>query len=77
MHLDLGSKIVFLDEAVFTFNTFATRAWSAKNSNIEVNDQLVKVKTLAIVAASSLDNGIDHYLIYPKSIKTNHFLLFL
>ena len=27
-------KLVWVDEAMFTFNTFSTRAWSAKNKSI-------------------------------------------
>ena len=29
-------KLVYLDEAVFTFNTFKSKAWSAAYSNISV-----------------------------------------
>ena len=31
-------KLVWIDEAVFTFNTFSTRAWSGKHSRITVCD---------------------------------------
>ena len=31
-------KLVWIDEAVFTFNTFSTRAWSGINSRITVSD---------------------------------------
>jgi hypothetical protein len=31
-------KLVFLDEAVFTFNTFNTKAWSASYNSIKVNE---------------------------------------
>ena len=31
-----GMKIVYLDEAVFTFNTFRKKAWSKKNTCIKV-----------------------------------------
>ena len=40
-----GLPIIFLDEAVFTFNTFRTKAWSTAYSSIKVNDFAVKVKT--------------------------------
>ena len=44
MHLAVNSarlrdkKLVWVDEAVFTFNTFSTRAWSGKYSRITVCD---------------------------------------
>ena len=31
-----GIKIVYFDEAVFTFNTFRKKAWSKKNTCIKV-----------------------------------------
>ena len=31
-----GMKIVYVDEAVFTFNTFIKKAWSKKNTCIKV-----------------------------------------
>jgi len=37
--------VVFLDEAVFTFNTFKAKAWSSAYSSIKVNDFAIKVKT--------------------------------
>lgn len=42
---DEGTPVVFLDEAVFTFNTFKSKAWSSAYSSIQVNDFAVKVKT--------------------------------
>jgi hypothetical protein len=38
-------KLVFLDEAVFTFNTFNTKAWSAAYNSIKVNEQNLRIKT--------------------------------
>ena len=40
-----GDKIVFLDEAVFTFNTFRTKAWSSSSNSISVKDSAIKLKT--------------------------------
>ena len=31
-------KVVFLDEAVFTFNTFNTKAWAVSYNSIKVNE---------------------------------------
>ena len=46
-------KLVWVDEAVFTFNTFSTKAWSAKYQSITVKDADAKIKTLSLVAAIS------------------------
>ena len=40
-------KLVWLDEAMFTFNTFSKRAWSAKRQSIEVSDADIRIKTMA------------------------------
>ena len=42
---DEGRKIVFLDEAVFTFNTFSTKPWASPYQSIKVNDFSIRVKT--------------------------------
>ena len=65
--------VVFLDEAVFTFNTFKAKAWSSSYSSITVNDFAVKVKTQALIAAISLSHGMFEYAIHPRSIKTEEF----
>jgi len=68
-----GLPVVFLDEAVFTFNTFKSKAWSSAYSSIKVNDFAVRVKTQALIAAITLTDGMFEYSIYPRSIKTEEF----
>ena len=62
-------KIIFIDEAVFTFNTFMTKAWSSAYTSISVREGDIKVKAQAIVAGISLDKGLEHFLLSLKSIK--------
>ena len=69
--------LVFLDEAVFTFNTFFKKAWSGPNESITVRDQALKVKTQAFIAAISLENGLEDFAIHPKSISTEEFKAFI
>lgn len=38
-------KIVFLDEAVFSFNTFKTKAWAGKYQSVTVEEDKTKVNT--------------------------------
>ena len=70
-------KLVWVDEAVFTFNTMSTRAWSAKHSRIEVKDADARVKTVALVAAISEEAGLEAFLLHPRSISTCEFLTFV
>ena len=69
--------MVCVDEAVFTFNTFSTKAWSAKYHSITVKDADAKIKTLALVAAISEDCGLEAFSIYPRSINSENFVAFV
>ena len=70
-------KLVWIDEAIFTVNTFSTRAWSAKNKSIEVNDVEIRIKTMAFLGAISDNGGFKAYTIHPYSITTKEFIEFV
>jgi hypothetical protein len=70
-------KLIWVDEAVFTFNTFSTGAWSSKYSSIQVSDADAKIKTIALVAAISEDRGLEAYALHPRSINTEQFVQFI
>ena len=70
-------KLVWIDEAVFTFNTFSTRAWSSKHSRITVCDADLQIKTIALIAAISEDYGLEAFAIHPKSINSENFVAFI
>ena len=72
-----GIRVVYVDEAVFTFNTFQTRAWAPKKTNIEVLEKLHSFKAQSLIAGVSIDRGVDHFAIHPRSIKTKQFVEFL
>jgi hypothetical protein len=83
MHRQLGLarlyelKIVYLDEAIFSHNTFNKRAWSGTYHPISVPENTLKVKTQAIIAAISEDVGLEAYALHPRSIKAEQFIAFL
>ena len=68
---------MFLDEAVFTFNTFKTKAWSSSYKSIVVKDFAIRVKTQAFIGGITLEDGLIEYSIVPRSIKTDEFKEFL
>ena len=74
---DADLPLVFLDEAIFSFNTFKAKAWSKTYKSITIKDYTIKVKTQALIAAISLDEGFVDYFIHPKSIKTEELKAFL
>ena len=58
-------KLVWVDKAMFTFNTFSKREWSAKHQSIEVNDAEIRIKTMALLGAISDNGGLETYTIQP------------
>ena len=68
---------VWVDEAMFTFNTFCTRAWSAKHQSIQVDDADIRIKSRAFIGAISDNGGLEAYTIRPKVITTVEFIEFV
>ena len=71
------TKLIFLDEAVFTFNTFASRAWFAKGQTLQVPEKAYSIKTQALIMAISIQEGVEHYHVMPNSINNQAFQRFL
>ena len=70
-------KLFFIDEAVFSFNTFKSKAWSSSNENIIVKEEKLRVKSQAFVAAISEDGGLESYMLHPRSFNQEQFITFL
>ena len=70
-------KLVWVDETMFIFNTFSTRAWSAKNQSIEVNDADIRIKSMAFLGAISDNCGLEAYTMHAKAITTKEFIEFV
>ena len=71
------TKIVYLDETMFTFSTFRVKSWSTNKDKLLVNDSNLKIKTLALIAAISEDGGLVDFAIHPKAINTESFVAFI
>jgi hypothetical protein len=71
------TKVVYLDETMFTFSTFKAKGWAHRKERIKVNDSDLRVTTLALIAAISEDGGLIDYVIHPKSINTEVFIAFI
>lgn len=70
-------RIVFLDEAIFSHSTGPTRAWSANNETIEVDEANFNMKTQALLMVVSEDRGVDHFRLYPRSVANAEYAQFL
>ena len=72
-----NQKIIFLDETVFTFSTFSSKAWSAHRDRVKVVDSDLKIETMAMVSAISAESGLEGFMLHPRSIKTEQFVDFV
>ena len=55
---------------MFTFSTFRSKAWSSHLNRIKVVDSDLRIEAIAMISAISAENGLEGYLLHPKSIKT-------
>ena len=76
MH-ESNTRVIYLDETVFTFSTFRSKGWAHKRDQIKVNDSDLKIQTLALIAAISEDGGLIDFAIHPKAINTEVFVSFV
>lgn len=78
MHeLQQGSKIIFIDETVFTSSTRLNKTWSVKGENIRFPDKRHDFGAFALLAGISTDTGLEDFIISKGSIKTEQFVLFM
>ena len=71
------TRVVYLNETVFTFSTFRAKVWAHRRYKIKVNDTDLKVQTLALIAAISEDGGLIDFAIHPRAINTETFVAFV
>ena len=61
-----NTRILFLDEAIFSFNTFSGKAWSHNKYSIQFEERKCMVKTHALLAAIKIDGTMEPFDIYPS-----------
>ena len=71
------TRVVYLDETVFTFSTFRSKGWAHRRDRIKVIDSDLRVQTLALIAAISEDGGLIDFAIHPRAINTEVFVAFV
>jgi len=72
-----GQTVVFLDEINFTKLSLARTEWSAKNSNLSVDQQEVYQGYRSVIATMTAERGIGLCLIYTKAVDAEDFVEFL
>lgn len=67
--LQQGSKIIFLDEAIFSASTMLTKSWCNAKNNIMLPDRRARLKPYALIAGISADAGLECSYLHLNSIK--------
>ena len=67
-------RVVFVDECYFTNLTLLTHAYALKGSNIQVESKQLKSGNLSLLAAVSMQFGLEAYLLFNNRIDSTMFL---
>ena len=70
-------KIIFIDEAMFTYSTNAMLAYAPNRQNICVDEKLSSAPAIAMVAGVSVEGGLETWLTKPRSIDSDAFISFI
>ena len=72
-----GFRIVYIDETVFTRKTCLDSEWALKNDNMRVNITKIDEPTMALLCGISKENGLEHYMIFKRSVNADKFIEYL
>ena len=72
-----GQTVVFLDEINFTKLSLARTEWSAKNSNLSVDQKEMYQGYRSVIATMTAERGMGLCLIHMKAVDANDFVAFL
>ncbi len=72
-----GRILVFLDEILFTKRALKLREWSARNSNLSVDQEEVYVGYRSVIATMTAERGMGLCLIYMTAVDADDFVAFL
>ncbi len=66
-----------LDEFMVTKKTLLTHAWSPLKTNEMVDMKQLNDPTRAVIIAASVENGVEHYMTFRRSVNKAKFKQFL
>ena len=69
--------MLFLDETMFTYNTFQSKEYSMKGQHIVIPEQSLAARTYAVIAVVSVEGAFEYYEVHEKSVNIDTFLTFL
>lgn len=68
-----GSKVVYIDECMFTRASVPKSEWCLRNRNLTISDKKLNEPTLALLAGISFEEGLEYCKIYKKSVNIPKF----
>ena len=77
MARNMGYRIVYIDETMFTRKTVPQMAWARKNENVRIDQEKLQEPTLALLAGISKEKGVEHFQIFEYSVNTERFIDYL
>ena len=69
-----GRQFIYLDEINFTKRSVSLREWSAKNSNLTIDQQEIYVGYRSVIASMSEEDGIILLVIQDKAVDSSDFV---
>ena len=75
--IDRGFRILCLDEMCVTKSTIQKREWSAKGNHFEIDQSKFSESCVAALVSVSVEMGIDHMMLFDKSVNKKKFWLYL
>ena len=68
-----GSKVVYIDECMFTRASVPKSEWCLRNRNLTISDKKLHAPTLALLAGISFEEGLELCKVYKKSVNIPKF----
>jgi hypothetical protein len=72
--IELGNRIVFVDEAIFTSRTIFNRGYFKSKHKLKFPKMNKIIPPLHLVAGVSKEYGFEGYVIYERSVDSKKFL---
>ena len=69
--------IYYLDECMFTVRTYHPKEFAPVNENITIGAAEFGIKATAFLGVIGQNKAIFHYHLYPRSVNTERYIIFL
>ena len=70
-------RIIYLDECIFTTKTMKTTDYTSLKSPHRIPQADINQPVYALILAISIENGLEHYQIFEKSVNYQKFIEYL